>query len=270
MLATAQTAIDFTSLNDAAKQAVRQVFDGLEEASTIIDIPASPAAAFRQLPEQTIGVVEQGLLSVLFNNTIVSVLEPGDLLLPDVGGLSSGCDPLRYGSEQGAQVRLWSLADLNTTLQRDGVRQTAWLSALVLTQSLTTRLAAVNNGEMVGGSQESEQFSSGQVIIQQGDLANYVYYMLEGEADVLLNDRGIARVTTGEMFGTVAALTQSHRNATVRARTDCSVLQVPTEHFSELIRSHPAAVERLLVDMAKSITQLNEEVVALRHRQQSR
>ena len=93
---------------------------------------------------------------------------------------------------------------------------------------------------------------------------------LEGEADVLLNDRGIARVTTGEMFGTVAALTQSHRNATVRAKTDCSVLQVPTEHFSELIRSHPAAVERLLVDMAKSITQLNEEVVALRHRQQSR
>ena len=197
MLATAQTAIDVTSLNDAAKQAVRRVFDGLEEASTVIEIPASPAAAFRQLPEQTIGVVEQGLLSVFVKNTIVGVLEPGDLLLPDAGGLSSGCDPLRYGSEQGAQVRLWSAADLNTTLQRDGARQTNWLSALVLTQSLTTRLAAVNNGEMVGGSQESEQFSSDQVIIQQGDPAHYVYYMLEGEADVLLNDRGIARGNDG-------------------------------------------------------------------------
>jgi len=44
---------------------------------------------------------------------------------------------------------------------------------------------------------------------------------------------------------------------------------VPTEQFFELIRSHPAAIEKLLVDMAKSITQLNEEVVTLRHRLQS-
>lgn len=269
MLATAQTGTDFTSLNDAAKQAVRRVFNGLEAASTVIEIPASPAAAFRQLPEKTVGVVEQGLLSVLANNTIVSVLDPGDLLLPDAECLSPGCDPLRYGSDQGARVRLWSHADLNTALQRDEARQTDWLSAVVLTQSLTLRLAALHLREMVGGSQEPERFFPDQVIIQQGDPANHVYYMLEGEADVLVNDHGIARVRAGEMFGTMAALTQNHRNATVKARTNCSVLQVPTEQFFELIRSHPAAIEKLLVDMARSITQLNEEVVTLRHRLQS-
>jgi len=52
----------------------------------------------------------------------------------------------------------------------------------------------------------------------------------------------------------------------VRALESCSVIRVPKDRFFELIRSRPAAVQGLLVDMAKSITELNEEVVALRRR----
>jgi CRP/FNR family cyclic AMP-dependent transcriptional regulator len=269
MLATAQTGTDFSSLNEAAKQAVRRVFSGLENDSTVVTILATPAVDFRQLPENTLGVVEEGLLSVLASNTVVSVLDGGDLILPDAEIINPGCEPLRYGSDQGATLRLWPVEALSTLVRQDSTRHADWLAALVLTQSLTLRLAALHLREMVGSSTEPESFFPEQTIIQQGDPANHVYYLLEGEADVLVNDHSIARVRPGEMFGTMAALTQSHRNATVKAKTHCLVLQVPTEQFFELIRSHPAAIEKLLVDMAKSITQLNEEVVTLRHRLQS-
>ena len=90
--------------------------------------------------------------------------------------------------------------------------------------------------------------------------------MTEGLAEVLVNDMPVAKIRPGELFGTMAALTSSHRNATVRALESCSVIRVPKDRFFELIRSRPAAVQGLLVDMAKSITELNEEVVALRRR----
>ncbi len=271
MLATAQTGKDFSTLNEAAKLAVSRLFAGLEGSATALAIPATPPVDYRKLPPGTLGIVEDGLLAVLASNTIVSVLDAGDLILPDAEIISAGCEPLRYGSDQGATIRLWPVETVSTLVRKESARHADWLAALVLTQSLTLRLAALHLKEMMGTgtSNEPESASPGQIIIQQGDPANHIYYLLEGEAEVLLNGYAIAKVGPGEMFGTMAALTQSHRNATVKAKTHCSILQVPTEQFFELIRSYPAAVEKLLVDMAKSITQLNEEVVSLKHRIQT-
>ena len=269
MLATAETGGEFTRLNEAAKQAVSRVFADLDDMCSVVDIPGSPAADFRLLPEHTVGVVEHGFLSVLAGNTIVSVLDQGDLVLPDAEKVGNLSDPLRYGSDQGARVRLWAVSDVMEILRRDEVRHSDWLSALTLTQSLTMRLTAIHLKDMVGGGDASRRISPGKVIIQQGDPAGHIYFLLEGEADVLVNDHVIALVRPGEMFGTMAALTRSHRNATVKAKTNCTVIEMPVEHFFEMIRSYPAAVEKLLIDMANSISDLNAEVVNLRRRLKS-
>ena len=111
-----------------------------------------------------------------------------------------------------------------------------------------------------------EIYPVGSIIIQQGDPADDIFSMAEGLAEVLVNDMAVAKIRPGELFGTMAALTGSHRNASVRALKSCSVIRVPKDRFFELIRSRPSAVQGLLVDMAKSITELNEEVVSLRRK----
>ena len=73
-------------------------------------------------------------------------------------------------------------------------------------------------------------------------------------------------VGEGEIFGAMAALTNADRSATVRAKTNCSVVKVPKEQFTELIKSNPATIHSLLVDMANSIVNLNEQLVGLRFR----
>ena len=268
MLATAQSGSDFQILNQSAKQAVRTVFDGLDLAVRMVTLPSTPAAEFRAMPRDVVGVVESGLVSILHNNTVVSVLEVGDLLLSDTDYLSANVGSLIYGSEGGAKIRTYPKGELLSALTADVDRMTAWMRAVSLQISLLLRLNALHIREAVGAGGHPEIFPSGAIIIQQGDPADDIFSMSHGEAEVLVNDMPVAKIRPGELFGTMAALTGSHRNATVRALETCNVVRVPKDRFFELIRSRPAAVQGLLVDMAHSITELNEEVVTLRRRQQ--
>lgn len=266
MLATAQSGEDFRVLNDATKRSLRNALDGLNVESRTVELNASPAAEFRPMPRNIVGVVEQGLISILHNNTVVSVLDAGDLVLPDNDFVPSGVESLLFGSEGGAKIRAYDRDALFLALSSDSSRRKNWEAAVTQHQSLILRLNALHIREAVGMGGTPEIYPTGSIIIQQGDPADDIFSMAEGLAEVLVNDMPVAKIRPGELFGTMAALTGSHRNATVRALESCSVIRVPKDRFFELIRSRPAAVQGLLVDMAKSITELNEEVVALRRR----
>lgn len=266
MLATAQSGDDFQALNQSAKRSLANALKDVGVESRHLELSPSPAAEFRTLPRNSVGVVEAGLVSVMHNNTVVSVLDAGDLVVPDVDFLGEGIDPLLYGSEGGAVLRLYDREAFLTAVHADEARARHWVAASVQHHSLLLRLNALHIREAVGMGGSPEIYPTGSIIIQQGDPADDIFSMTEGLAEVLVNDMPVAKIRPGELFGTMAALTSSHRNATVRALESCSVIRVPKDRFFELIRSRPAAVQGLLVDMAKSITELNEEVVALRRR----
>jgi CRP/FNR family cyclic AMP-dependent transcriptional regulator len=88
--------------------------------------------------------------------------------------------------------------------------------------------------------------------------------MTAGLADVLVDDVPVGIISPGEIFGAMAALTHADRSATVRARSRCSVVKVPTSQFTDLIKSNPATIHALLTDMANSIVSLNEQLVRQR------
>ncbi|WP_157933779.1 Crp/Fnr family transcriptional regulator [Alloalcanivorax mobilis] len=103
----------------------------------------------------------------------------------------------------------------------------------------------------------------GDDLIRQGERADDVYHLFEGQAQVLVNGVAVGQVGEGELLGAIAVLTGAPRNATVRALTPCSALRVPGQQFHQLISSHPSLIERLLGDMARQITGLNDRLVAL-------
>ena len=267
MLATAQSGSDFQIINERAQQAVQAVFADVSISSRVVMLEATPAAEFRAMSKDVVGVIEEGLVSVLYNNTVVSVLEPGDLLLSDLDYLPLNIDALIYGSEGGAQIRTYSKSELLTALAVDSDRMTQWTQAVSLQVSLLLRLNALHIRQAIGDG-TPEVFPAGSIIIRQGDPADDVYSMAHGVAEVLVNDIPVGIINSGELFGTMAALLGSHRNATVRAIESCNVVSVPKDRFFQLIRSRPAAVQGLLVDMAHSISKLNAEVVTLRRRRQ--
>ena len=266
MLTTAHSDQEFAKVDEAARLSLARALEGLEGSSRLIELSPVPAAEFRPIPRESVGFVESGLVAVLNVRTVVSVLEPGDLVMSESGDLPDAVQPMEVGSEAGATIRLWDRSALLTKIYEDTARSAHWQRALIQFQSLIFRLNALHIRQTVGLGGQTEVYPPGAVIIRQGDPADDVFSMVEGLAGVIVNEQVVAKVGQGELFGTMAALTGAHRNATVQAERRCTVLRVPKDRFFEIIRTRPEAVQGLMGDMARSITALNEEVVTLRQR----
>jgi hypothetical protein len=84
-----------------------------------------------------------------------------------------------------------------------------------------------------------QQVAAGQLIIEQGDPADFFYVLKEGEAEVvqqiqrggMVQESTIRRYGPGDSFGEVAILRRTTRTATVRALRDSVVLRLPAEDF---------------------------------------
>jgi len=77
---------------------------------------------------------------------------------------------------------------------------------------------------------------AGAAITSQGDPATAFYMLKAGSAEVVQvgadgNERKLRDYAEGDSFGEVAILERSPRTATVRALTDCVVLELPAEDF---------------------------------------
>lgn len=82
---------------------------------------------------------------------------------------------------------------------------------------------------------------AGEYIVEQGDPATHFYVLKSGDAEVIqrvqVGDGGLVREDTirrhspGDSFGEIGILRRTARTASVRAVTDCVVLQLSAEDF---------------------------------------
>ncbi|GAA3927578.1 cyclic nucleotide-binding domain-containing protein [Litoribacillus peritrichatus] len=105
-------------------------------------------------------------------------------------------------------------------------------------------------------------FKSGDTIIQEGDSSNDVYTLLTGHAQAFINGVQVGDIYSEEIFGAMAAFTNSPRSATVKASEECQVLAVPKDQFVNLIQYHPKTCVSLIESMARKIKSLNEMITA--------
>jgi CRP-like cAMP-binding protein len=100
-------------------------------------------------------------------------------------------------------------------------------------------------------------FMPGEAIIRQGDPGAELYVVQRGEVAVCVG-RGdthsvaeLARLGPGEFFGEMSLMTGEKRAATVRAFTDCEIVELSKDAFQTVIASEPRFVEpitRVIVD----------------------
>ncbi len=89
-----------------------------------------------------------------------------------------------------------------------------------------------------------QHFEAGEVVFYQGDVGDKVYIIEAGECEVLQECDGaqstVATLGAGDYFGEMAVLSDTSRNATIRARTRMDVLLVSKSDFDLLKTSVPA------------------------------
>ncbi len=83
---------------------------------------------------------------------------------------------------------------------------------------------------------ETIEAHAGEVLIEEGGAGDYFYLIDRGEAEVLRGDSRLALLASGDMFGEEALLGDTPRGATVRMRTDGTLLRLDKESFRRLVR----------------------------------
>jgi CRP-like cAMP-binding protein len=100
----------------------------------------------------------------------------------------------------------------------------------------------------------------GENIVEQGEPSSHFYILKSGQMEVLQrNPDGsesiVRHIAEGDSFGEVGILRRTPRTATIRAVTDCVVLQLPAEEFIAGVAFSAAEGNELM-------TRVNEYLVA--------
>jgi voltage-gated potassium channel len=98
------------------------------------------------------------------------------------------------------------------------------------------------------------------VVVRRGEQADCMYFIADGEVDVVLKDKTV-KLGSGDFFGEIAALRRSRRTATVIARTQVSLLVLGTHDLQALMHREPRIAEHI---RHVASTRLGQEVIVPR------
>ncbi|HET7762779.1 MAG TPA: MFS transporter [Phycicoccus sp.] len=97
------------------------------------------------------------------------------------------------------------------------------------------------------------ELPAGEVLVREGDPPGSAYVVRRGRLEVLVAGQRVREVGPGEVLGELALLTGEPRSATVRARRDTTVLELPRDALEAVLSSDAAATRFVLGQVAERL-----------------
>ena len=121
-------------------------------------------------------------------------------------------------------------------------------------------LSKMNGGRTVA------QYGKNQVVYQQGNPADAVFYIQTGKAKVtVVSEQGkeavVALLGSGDFFGEGCLGGQPLRLATVTALTDCEITRIPKSEIVNVIHTEPAFAELFISHLLARNTRVEADLV---------
>jgi len=99
--------------------------------------------------------------------------------------------------------------------------------------------------------------SNGDLLIRQGDKADFVYIVKQGQLRADLHTNGekstLGFIEVGEFVGEMAYINGEPRMADVVATTNCELIEIPIDHLDHLLFMKPAWSKALLKTLSKRV-----------------
>lgn len=232
-------------LENCAIQATDRIFN----ASTII----------RTQPN-SLYLIKEGEIFETFDGQLIVIYEKGDLVNADSLAYAKVST---YETDFAVTVDEYNGQQFIEGIASDAAKFSDWnryLSCLSQSYQLLASHFSRQDTEFLP---EFRQFSKDDIIIQEGTEGDEVFTLLNGTAKVMSNGKEVGQIERDEIFGAIAALTSTKRNATIIATSDCEILVTKSENFQSILSTRPDVVYKLIQDMARTIVSSNQRIIEL-------
>lgn len=109
--------------------------------------------------------------------------------------------------------------------------------------------------------QQEIVFYNGEIIINEGERANNLYYIVSGKLNIIYNNKIISSLTPADIFlGEMSFLLDNTRSATVVSEGRSVLLKITKKEFLEAIKSNPYYCLLLARLLAQRLNKLNKLV----------
>jgi CRP-like cAMP-binding protein len=102
-----------------------------------------------------------------------------------------------------------------------------------------------------------EVFAEGQRVLRQGISGGGFFVIVEGEARILIDGEERARLSRGDFFGEVVALTGDRPTADVVAASLLRCITLPPAELETFLLQHPHVMYRMLQAEARRVRSAN-------------
>ncbi len=138
--------------------------------------------------------------------------------------------------------------------------------------STVEKIQALKNAELFGSMPADElpnvaqiaqevTIGAGEQFIRQGEPGDYLYLIVSGEADVVLNSTGkIAQRSAASLIGELAILWRQPRSANCVAATDMTLLRIDRDDFWALMEAHPSLVRGAINVLMQRLDERSEDL----------
>ena len=105
---------------------------------------------------------------------------------------------------------------------------------------------------------EPRHFSQRECLVNQGELDNAFYILTEGEVDIITTKDGhhietLATIPAGSVFGEISFFDGLPRSATIKAKSDGTVLKFSHHTFETLAAWEPVISRKILFELGRII-----------------
>lgn len=111
--------------------------------------------------------------------------------------------------------------------------------------------------------------NSRQIIMEEGDVADRIYLLVDGSVQVYVTDEKghelvLTYLTGLNFFGELGFLGQEHtRSASVKARTDVRIVEMPYHKFKEFVAKTPDVLYNLCYNLARRLKYTSQQMSSM-------
>ena len=213
---------------------------------------------YQHFDKDKLFLITDGMLHLTHNGQNLVSFDEGDLI-----GFAQSFDlpfPVLRADEF-VEVQLIDRDALLRHVYSDKRRQHYWSHYLLCQNAMLVNHLAQLTQDHVRPAAGFQNCQPGDVIIKEGDVAEHVYTIISGEAEVFSDGIKVGEVGVDEVFGAMAVFTGEKRSATVQAKTACTIMAVPQADFVHLIEAQPKAAVNLIDNLARRIVTMNQQLI---------